>query len=428
VPFGRDSLITSMQTLSVRPDLARGTLRFLARLQGTCVDPTRGEEPGKILHEQRPGEFGGGDESVYYGSTDSTPLFLVALGEYLTWTGDLDLARELLPNAEAALSWMDDYGDLDGDGFLEMIRNPSDGSLGSQGWKDSPDSMTHVNGEQAPAPVALAEIQAYRFAAHAQMANVYRRLGATRKEVAQTATAERIRTLFVERLGMVTRDGPFWAMGLDATKARIESVTSNPGHALWVGLLRGEHARSTTKRLLAEDMLSGWGLRTLSRQAVNYNPMSYHNGAVWPHDTAIVALGMKRGGEDAAACRLASEVLEAALQFPGARLPELWCGFPRARRHASMPAQYPVGCSPQAWAAGSAFMLLQALLGLECDAFDGVVHLRPTLPPWLKTIRYSNLRVGDTSVDFEVVRTDGHVAVNVTDPGGLRVETSQPTG
>jgi glycogen debranching enzyme len=426
VPFGRDSLITSMQTLSLRPDLARGTLRFLSRHQGQRVDESRGEEPGKILHEMRPGEFGGGEQGIYYGSTDSTPLFIVAMGEYLAWTADTSLARELLPNLEAALAWMDNFGDVDNDGFIEMNRYPAVG-LGSQGWKDSPDAITHRDGERAKAPIALAEFQAYRFAAHDHMARLYGRLGETDKQRRQQAAAERMRVLFVEQLAMDTDCGPYWALGLDAAKNKIESVTTNPGHALWAGLLRGQQARLTTERLLAEDMLSGWGLRTLSSSSVKYNPMSYHNGAVWPHDSAIVALGMKRSGHDAAAHRLTTEVLEAALHFPGSRLPELWCGFSRAHGEDSMPAQYPVGCSPQAWAAGSAFMLLQALLGLEADAAEGVIRLRPVLPAWLNAIRYKHLRVGDRYVDFEVERINGKTAIDVRRTDGLRVEASLPT-
>jgi glycogen debranching enzyme len=421
VPFGRDSLITSMQTLMARPVLARGTLRFLARHQGTTVDLDRGEEPGKILHEVRPGELGGISGSIYYGSTDSTPLFLIALGEYVRWTADLDFARELLPSAQAALAWLDEYGDLDDDGFLESDRYPAEG-LGNQGWKDSPDSVTHRNGTLARAPHALAEIQAYRFGAHAHMRALYAALDDAASAHAQRRLAEQTRTLFLDRLAMVDDDGPYFAMGLDADKQRIETITTNPGHALWSGLLEGEHARVATRRLLERDMLSGWGLRTLSAQARNYNPMSYHNGSVWPHDTALVALGMKRAGEDAAACRVATEMLEAALEFPGARLPELWCGFPRLRRHQSTPAQYPVGCSPQAWAAGSAFMLLQALLGLEVDALERRITLRPALPPWLDRVSIRRMRLGRSQVSFDVQRRGDQTVVTDADVAGFRID------
>ena len=424
VPFGRDSLTTATQALVLRPTIARGTLRFLARHQGTSVNTARGEEPGKILHEIRPGELGHVKESIYYGSVDSTPLFLVALGEYVNWSGDLDLARELLPNAEAALAWLEDYGDIDGDGFLEAIRNPATG-LGSQGWKDSPDAINHGDGRRAEAPIALAEVQAYAYGAHAQMAKLYGRLGDTQKQRAQVAAAETLRNAFLQRLAIEDDDGPFWAMGLDAAKQPIAAITTNPGHALWTGLLRGQLAQHTAQRLMVDDLLCGWGLRTLSSKACTFNPMSYHNGSVWPHENALIALGMKRAGADAAACEVASQVFEAALAFPGARLPELWCGFTRDPARHMSPGQYPVGCSPQAWAAGSAFMLLQALLGLEVDAFERTVRLRPVLPTWLSQLSFRKLQVGDTRIDLDVVR-DGHrVIVDVLEDGGLRIEARQ---
>jgi glycogen debranching enzyme len=427
VPFGRDSLITAMQTLLLRPSIAAGTLRFLARHQGTTVNDFRDEQPGKILHEIRLGELARLQRvphSAYYGSVDATPLFLVALGEYVRWTGDLDLATSLLPNAEAALAWMRDYGDADGDGFLEYHSRSAEG-IRNQGWKDSPDSASHRDGTLAEPPIALAEVQAYAFAAHREMAELYGRLGEANKERTQRQLAERTRHRFLESLAFSDEGGRFWAMGLDGEKRRIETVTSNPGHALWAGLLRGEDARVTVDRLLADDLQSGWGLRTLSSRARTFNPMSYHNGSVWPHDNALIALGMKRAGADAAACEVASQVFEAGLRFPGSRLPELWCGFGRDTRYHATPAQYPVSCSPQAWAAGSAFMLLQALLGLEADAFERVVRLRPVLPHWLSRISFRKLRVAGSMVDFDVIREGHRVIVDVIDDGGLRIEARQ---
>jgi glycogen debranching enzyme len=420
VPFGRDSLIVSMQTLSLQPAIARGTLRFLARFQGKHVNPDRGEAPGKILHEVRPGVSGSMQDSIFYGSIDSTPLFLVGLSEYLSWSGDLDVIRELLPNAEAALRWMSEYGDADGDGFLECTRYPDHG-LGDQGWKDSPDSMNHVDGQPAAQPVALAEVQAYAFAAHRGMARIYRCLDAPDKERTERAAAERVRALFLERFPIETERGAYWAMGIDARGRPIETITTNPGHALWTGLLADDQALASAHRLIAEDMLCGWGIRTLSGRARTYNPMSYHNGSVWPHDNALIALGMKRSGADAAARRVATEVFEAGLAFPGWRLPELWCGFARDPRHNSVPGQYPVGCSPQGWAAGSAFMLIQALLGLEVDAMSNVVRMRPSLPEWLSRISFRELRVGHSRIDFDVLR-DGHrLRVDVLESEGVKV-------
>jgi glycogen debranching enzyme len=427
VPFGRDSLITAMQTLPLRPSIAAGTLRFLARRQGREINDFRDEQPGKILHEVRLGELATVKRvphSPYYGSVDATPLFLVALGEYVRWTGDLDFARQLLPNAEAALNWMSEYGDADGDAFLEYHSRSSEG-IRNQGWKDSPDSASHRDGTIAEPPIALAEVQAYAFAAHREMADLYARLGDADKERSQRAMSERVRQKFVERLAMSDQDGPFWAMGLDCAGQRIETVTSNPGHALWAGVLRGDDARLTVQRLLADDMLCGWGIRTLSSRARTFNPMSYHNGSVWPHDNALIALGMKRVGADHAAREVASQVLEAGLRFPASRLPELWCGFARDRRYRSTPAQYPVSCSPQAWAAGSAFMLLQALLGLEADAFEGVVRLRPVLPNWLGRVSFRKMRVAGSQIDFDVIREGHRLIVDVIDDGGLKIETRE---
>jgi glycogen debranching enzyme len=424
VPFGRDSLIVSMQTLSLRPAIARGTLRFLARHQGQRVDSLRGEAPGKILHEVRPGATGEVSDSIYYGSIDSTPLFLVALGEYIGWTGDLDLARELLPNAEAALEWMSVYGDADGDGFLECNRYPLEG-LGDQAWKDSPDSMNHADGRPAHQPVALAEVQAYAYAAHRHMARIYGCLGHPEKDRAERAQADRLRNEFLRTFSFETDRGPFWAMGIDADGERIEAVTTNPGHGLWTGLLTDGNAQAAAQRLVADDMLCGWGIRTLSKNARTFNPMSYHNGSVWPHDNALIALGMKRVGADAAAQTVAAQIFDAALQFPSSRLPELWCGFPRDPRHKSAPGQYPVGCSPQAWAAGSAFMLLQSLLGLEVDALARVVRLRPSLPHWLGRISVRNLSAAGAHVEFDVVREGHRILVDVIDDGGLRIESRE---
>jgi glycogen debranching enzyme len=348
----------------------------------------------------------------------------MALGEYVRWMGDLDLARELMPNAERALAWMRDFGDSDGDAFLDYHSRSTEG-MRNQGWKDSPDSASHHDGTLAEPPIALAEVQAYAFAAHREMAELYARLGEADKEREQRGLAEKVRQAFVDRLAMRDDDGPFWATGIDGAGQRIETVTSNPGHALWVGMLRGDQAHNTVQRLLADDMLCGWGIRTLSGRARRFNPMSYHNGSVWPHDNALIALGMKRSGSDVAAREVASQVFEAGLRFPSSRLPELWCGFTRDRRYHSMPAQYPVSCSPQAWAAGSAFMLLQALLGLEADAFEGVVRLRPLLPTWLGRISVRKLRVAGALVDFDVLREGHRLIVDVVDDGGLRVEARQ---
>jgi glycogen debranching enzyme len=272
----------------------------------------------------------------------------------------------------------------------------------------------------------LIEVQAYAYAAHRRMADIFTWLDQPERAREERALADQLRQRVLERFSMRDDAGaPYWAMGLDPDKQPIDTVTSNPGHGLWTGLLRGEQARQTVERLLAEDMLCGWGLRTLSRRAPAFNPMSYHNGSVWPHDNGLIALGMKRVGADAAATEVASQVFEAALRLPGTRLPELYCGFQRDRHYRSTPAQYPVSCSPQAWAAGSVFMLLQALLGLEVHALQGLVRLRPLLPVWLGRVSLRKLRVGHRSLEVDVVRVGHRTQVDVIDDGGLRVEVRE---
>jgi glycogen debranching enzyme len=428
VPFGRDSLITGMQTLLLRPELLAGTLRFLARHQGHTVTDYRDEEPGKILHEVRLGELarlGAVPHAPYYGSVDSTPLFLVALAEYTRWTGDLDLVHVLMPNAERALEWMDRHGDGDGTRFLEY-RSRSEHGIRNQGWKDSADSVAHRDGTLAELPIALAEVQAYAYAAHTGMAELYACVGESAGEREQLARAERLREHFLRAFAMEDEHGPYWAMALDGGQRRVESVTSNPGHALWAGMLSGPDAALTIRRLTAEEMLCGWGVRTLSGRARTFNPMSYHNGSVWPHDNALIALGMKRVGADDAAREVATQVLEAGLRFPNQRLPELFCGFARDRHYHAVPAQYPVSCSPQAWAAGSAFMLLQALLGLEVDASAGIVRFRPLLPFWLGRLSLRRLRVAGRAIDVDVFREGQRTLVDVPDDAGLQIEVGEP--
>ncbi|MGH7777742.1 MAG: amylo-alpha-1,6-glucosidase, partial [Candidatus Dormibacterales bacterium] len=284
VPFGRDALITSVQALGLNPELGRGTLRFLAAHQGRQVDETREEEPGKILHELRTGELANLrmiPHTPYYGSVDATPLFLVLLLELLDWTGDLDLFSELLPNVMAALAWIDGYGDLDGDGFVEYTQHARLG-VRNQGWKDSLDSLVGPDGEPAPLPATLVEVQGYAYHAKRGLARVFRHLGQAGKAASLETQAESMRSRFDELFWMP--EAGFFAQALDSAKHQVRSISSNPGHGLWSGIVRPERAAPLVERLMAKDMFSGWGVRTLSTAAVNYNPMSYHNGSVWPHD------------------------------------------------------------------------------------------------------------------------------------------------
>lgn len=416
--FGRDALITSHQLLSINPRPARETLRFLAARQGTKVDDWRDEQPGKILHEVRRGELAGAGivpHTPYYGSVDSTPWFLILFAQYLRWTADLAFAEELLPAAEAALRWIDEYGDLDGDGFVEYLcRSP--GGMRNQGWKDSNDAVVHADGRLAEPPIALAEVQGYVYLAKRRMADVYEALGRSREARELLAQADELRRRFNEAFWM--EDERYFAMALDADKRQVRTVTSNPGHALYCGIVDEDKAVALAKRLLAPDMFSGWGVRTMSKSALAYNPMSYHNGSVWPHDNALVAAGLRRYGFDAEALLIIRGIVEAAQHFPWQRLPELFCGFPREGEGRRAPAPYPMACAPQAWAAGVPFLFVQTILGLRPDAEQRVVYLAPVFPTWLSFIEVRGLRVGGARLDMRVSR-DGVTLLR--NPAGLAV-------
>ncbi|HZD17014.1 MAG TPA: amylo-alpha-1,6-glucosidase [Actinomycetota bacterium] len=405
--FGRDSLITSHQLLMVNTRPAREALQLLADRQGTEVDDWRDEQPGKILHEIRQGELataGIVPHSAYYGSVDATPWFLIVYAQHFRWTGDLAFAEKLLPAAEAALAWIDRYGDLDGDGFVEYLCRSSRG-IRNQGWKDSHDSVVHADGTLAEPPVALAEVQAYVFLAKQRMADVYRAMGREEDAVRLELEAERLRARFNERFWM--EEERFFAAALDADKRQVRTVMSNPGHALYCGIVDDEKADALVKRLLSPDMFSGWGIRTMSKAAAAYNPMSYHNGSVWPHDNALIAAGMKRYGLARSTNRVATALFDAAIQADYLRLPELFCGF--TRRTPNRPVSYPIACSPQAWAAGSPYLMLQAILGISARAHRNLLTVnQPHLPTWLNTVEVRNLSIGDSRISL-VFRREGEI-------------------
>ena len=423
VPFGRDALITSFQCLALNPDLAYGTLRYLAEHQGTKVDPYREEEPGKILHEIRFGELARLKEiphTPYYGTVDATPLFLVLLVELLDWTGDVDLCSELLPNVFAALEWIDRYGDLDEDGLVEYTQHSTLG-VRNQGWKDSNNSLTAADGTLAPLPAALVEVQGYVFHAKSGLARLFSRLG--RHEFADKLRreAEVLRSRFDELFWVADRD--FYAQALDRDKNQVQAVSSNPGHCLWSGILPSERAGQVVARLVAPDMFSGWGVRTLSSQERSYNPMSYHNGSIWPHDNSIIAAGMRRYGFRREAELVARSVLEATMRFTDDRVPELFCGFARDRRFNSGPGQYLVNCSPQAWGAGALFHFLQTLCGVHADVFGGRLRIDPLETPLFDRLRVEGMHVGGGILDFTVDRSRGGTRVTVDrKPPGLELE------
>jgi glycogen debranching enzyme len=383
--------------------VAASTLRFLAAWQGRTADDFRDEEPGKILHEYRQGEMANCREIPfvpYYGTVDATPLFLMLLAEYARWTGDVALVRELWPAAGAALEWLAHAGDRDGDGYLEYETRSSLG-LANQGWKDSEDAVSHADGRLARTPIALVEVQGYVYAALRGAADLARLLGDedTAARLGQDAIA--LRERFNRDFWMEGES--FYALALDGDKRPCEVVASNVGHALWTGIIDEGRAASVVKRLLAEDMFSGWGIRTLSSRERRYNPMSYHNGSVWPHDNAIGAAGFSRYRMPWATATVASGLFDASRHFEHARLPELFCGFPRQADYG--PVSYPVACAPQAWAAGSVLELLTALIGIEPDAASRRITFHaPVLPPWLRFVELHGLRVGSASLDVAVSR------------------------
>ncbi|MGH7279027.1 MAG: amylo-alpha-1,6-glucosidase [Candidatus Rokuibacteriota bacterium] len=411
-PFGRDAIITALQVLPFEPQVAAGTLRFLARHIGRVDDDFTDQQPGKILHEHRRGEMAACREIPfipYYGSVDATPLFLMLLGEYARWTSDLDLVRDLWPAIEQALAWMVAAGDRHGRGYLEYERRSPLG-LANQGWKDSHDAIMHVTGELAEPPIALAEVQGYQYAALLSIAAVAEMLGQPEHAPALRERAARLRTHF-ETDFWLPEEG-FYALALDRDGHPCRVISSNPGHLLWTGIVAEDRAQIVTARLTSDEMFSGWGLRTLSPRERLYNPMSYHNGSVWPHDTAMAAAGMRRYGLTDAFLTLATGLFEAVLQFESSRLPELFCGFPRVPGHG--PTRYPVACSPQAWAAGVVFQLVSAMLGLSPAAHDNQLTLnRPRLPDWLTWIELQNLRVHKSRFGLRVSQGQVGAAVEL---------------
>ena len=420
--FGRDSIITALETLPFRPDIARETLAVLARRQGQFNDPWRAEEPGKILHEVRQDELSTIGElpyERYYGSVDSTPLFLLLAAEYFEWTGDRKFIEGLSNAITAALNWLRHHGDLDGDGLLEY-RTDIPGGLRNQGWKDSVDGVTDAEGKLCEGPIALCEVQGYAYAAYRKLSRLFEALGDADGSREMTAAAEGLRARF---------NTAFWikgsnrlAMALDGQKRPADVMSSNAGQVLWSGLLSHRRAARVRDSLFAQDMFTGWGIRTLSSAAPAYYPLGYHVGTVWPHDNGIIAMGLKRYGFHNEVNEIATALFDAARQFPSYRLPELFGG--QARSEYQPPVPYPVACRPQAWTAGAFLHLLQAMLGLVPDAPNQRLLLRkPQLPFWLHHVHLSRLRVGEAQVDLEVSARNGRTSVTVGANTGVQVVT-----
>jgi glycogen debranching enzyme len=418
--FGRDSIISSYQSLLLNPRIAAETLRVLARLQGREHNDWRDEQPGKILHESRGGEMSNTQEipfGAYYGSVDATPLFLVLCSEVFNWTDDEALINELKPAIYKALSWLDQYADLDGDGLTEYLRHSAKG-LVNQGWKDSWDANMHADGAIAEPPIALVEVQGYVYDAKYRMSRLLRHFDDSR-------TADRLKKEATELARKI--DSAFWmpkkgyyAMALDRQKRPLEVISSNVGHLLFSRVLKADRARAVANRLMQPDMHSGWGWRTLASSERVFNPLSYHRGSVWPHDNSLITHGMCLYDFRKPALHTLTTLFNAATYFRDNRLPELFCGV--QRRESDAPVHYPVSCSPQAWASGAMLFMLTSVLGIRPAAQHGELNIvNPALPEWLDYLQIRNLRIGNSRVGLDFTRRGDRTFCNVVDVEGEKL-------
>ena len=421
--FGRDSLIASYETLILNPTLARGTLRVLAAHQGLRQSDENDEDPGKILHELRSGEMTATGEVAFgrnYGSVDATPLFLILLSEYFRWSADLEFLREMEPHLRASIDWLIEYGDLDGDGLIEFRRRSPKG-LFNQGWKDSGDANMHADGRIAQPPIALVEVQGYAADAYARASVLFRALGSDDRAEVLSHRSRELRRLLDRAFWMPETN--YYAMALDRDKEQLKVLASNPGHLLFANAIDLSRAAQVVRVLMASGLNSGWGIRTLSNEELTFNPMSYHRGSVWPHDSALIAYGMANYGFLEESSHICSCLYEAALHFRDYRLPELFCGIQRSRH--DEPVHYPVSCSPQAWASGAMFLMLTALLGINVDAPHCELKIvNPRLPEFLSQLAVDGLQVGKSRVWLEFQRHEQRTFCNVSRREGEEISIS----